>query len=372
MTEMSPERSLGGTAVRHGGNRRVLAARAGRGAGEILDFSASINPLGMPGAVHAALRASLDDLADYPDPDCIALRAAIGAHLDVPPELVLPGNGAEQLIWWLPRLLRARRVVVTAPCYSDYARAAAVWGLPAVAVPLEEQVEFDPDPQALEAVVRPGDLVWIGRPNNPTGRCPAPDLIAGLAEARPAAWWAVDEAFLDFVPGATSTAGLGLGNLITVRSMTKFYALPGLRLGYAVLPGALAAGGRQLLPDWSVSTPAQRAGVAALTDPGLGRFVERTRELIDRERSALSVALRGLGATVIDGAANYLLLRLPGGVPTGTEVADRLLRESGIAVRTCDSFPGLGPRHLRVAVRGSEDNARLVAAIRSVIGRAAR
>lgn len=372
MNETPVSRSGGAPLGHHGGNRRSLAERAGRGAGEILDFSASINPLGMPGAVHAALKASLDDLADYPDPDCVALRAAIGAHLDVPPALVLPGNGAEQLIWWLPRLLRARRVVVTAPCYSDYARAAVVWGLPTVQVPLEERLEFDLDPHALEAAVRPGDLVWIGRPNNPTGRCPAPDLIAGLAEAWPATWWAVDEAFLDFVPGATSVAGLGLGNLITVRSMTKFYALPGLRLGYAVLPGALAADGRQLLPDWSVSTLAQCAGVAALTDPGLGRFVERTRELIDRERSALSGALRGLGATVIDGAANFLLVCLPAGVPTGAEVADRLLREAGIAVRTCDGFAGLGPRHLRVAVRGAAENARLVAAISSVIGRAAR
>jgi histidinol-phosphate/aromatic aminotransferase/cobyric acid decarboxylase-like protein len=238
-----------------------------------------------------------------------------------------------------------------------------------VEVPLVEQADFDLDPNALAAMVRPGDLVWIGRPNNPTGRCPAAALVAGLAAARPTTWWAVDEAFLDFVDGARSVAGLGLGNLITVRSMTKFYALPGLRLGYAVLPGALAARGRELLPDWSVSTPAQAAGAAALTDPALGRFAQRTQALVQRERGVLVGTLRGLGAAVVEGAANYLLLRLPTEAPTGAAVAARLLRESGIAVRTCSGFTGLGARHLRVAVRGPAENARLLAALSAVVGR---
>jgi L-threonine-O-3-phosphate decarboxylase len=352
----------------HGGDRDRLAARAGRPAGEILDFSANINPLGTPARALEALRASLAELGDYPDPACTALRVAIGAHLGVAADRVLPGNGAEQLIWWLPRLLRARRVVVTAPCYLDYRRSAAVWGLEVAQVALDAGSGFVLDAGGLAEQARDGDLVWIGRPNNPTGRMVERDTIAALASARPNVWWAVDEAFVDFVDGAQSVADLGLRNLITVRSMTKFYALAGVRLGYAVLARDLAGTGRRLLPDWSVSTPAQRAGVAVLTDPELGAFAARSRELIRRERAALGAALRELGATVVDGAANYLLLRLPGSAPAGAVVADRLLRQCGIAVRTCDNYVGLDAAYLRVAVRGRADNARLVAGLGGLLG----
>ena len=317
----------------------------------------------MPVSARAALRAALADLGDYPDPDCSELRSAIADHLEVSPERVLPGNGTEQLIWWLPRLLRARRVVVTAPCYLDYRRAAAVWGLDVAEVLLERASDFDLDPARLAAMVRDGDLVWIGRPNNPTGRLVDLDLLGTLASARPRAWWAVDEAFLDFAAGACSAAGLRLDNLLVMRSMTKFYALAGLRLGYAVLPPELVGAGRELLPEWSVSTLAQRAGIAVLTDPGLAAYAARTRELIRRERTALAGALRGLGATVVDAAANYLLLRLPDTAPDGADLAELLLCRFGIAVRTCDDYVGLGGRYLRVAVRGQADNRRLITAL---------
>jgi len=357
----------------HGGNRRALAERAGRAPADILDFSANINPLGMPASALAALRDALARLSDYPDPDCTALRAAVGAHLGVPEGLVLPGNGAEQLIWWLPRLVRAGRIVVTAPCYLDYRRAAAAWGLDVLEVPLDARGDFALDPSRLTAAVRDADLVWIGRPNNPTGRLVDLDTLAVLASARPRTWWAVDEAFLDFVDGARSAAGLGLDNLLVVRSMTKFYALAGLRLGYAVLPRELAMAGRGLLPEWSVSTLAQRAGVAVLTDPGLGAFAARTHALIRREREVLARVLRGLGAGVLDGAANYLLLRLPDRAPVGAELADRLLCGFGIAVRTCEDYAGLDARYLRIAVRGRADNERLLAALAEVLPlRAAR
>jgi L-threonine-O-3-phosphate decarboxylase len=356
--------------ARHGGDRRRLAERAGRRAAEILDFSANVNPLGMPATARSALRASLEELADYPDPACTVLRAAIGAHLDIAPELVLPGNGSEQLIWWMPRLVAAHRVVVTAPCYLDYRRAAAVWGLDVVEVVLDGERGFELNAERLHTQVRDGDLVWIGRPNNPTGRLVDDMTIAALAAARPRVWWAIDEAFLDFVPGAQSTARLGLGNLVTLRSMTKFYALAGLRLGYAVLPAELVAAGHALLPDWSVSTPAQRAGVAVLSDPQRDAYAWRTHTLIGRERAAMSAALRGLGAAVVEGAANYLLLCLPETAPTGAAVAERLLRRSGIAVRTCDDYVGLDRRHLRVAVRTRADNARLIGGLADVLGTA--
>jgi L-threonine-O-3-phosphate decarboxylase len=350
-------------AAGHGGNRLALAARAGRLPADILDFSANINPFGTPEIARAAVQASAAALADYPDPECTLLREAIGAHLDVHPQTVLPGNGAEQLIWWLPRLVAARRVVVTAPCYLDYRRSAAVWGLEVVDVALEEAMQFSLVPQRLDAAAQDGDLVWIGRPNNPTGRCVDLACIRRLAMDRSQVWWAVDEAFIDFVHEPDSAVTLSLSNVIVVRSMTKFYALAGLRLGYAVLSPDLASAGRRLLPDWSVSTPAQRAGHAVLTDPELQAFADASRKLIRRERIALADALRRLGVVVTEGAANYLLLRLPEAGPSAAVLAERLLVEAGIAVRTCSDYVGLTDRHLRIAVRSSVENARLIASL---------
>jgi L-threonine-O-3-phosphate decarboxylase len=352
---------------KHGGDRRALAARAGCAPGELLDFSANINPLGMPPAARRALIESVDALADYPDPACTDLCAAIAAALGVLPAQVLPGNGAEQLIWWLPRILGARRVLVSPPCYLDYARAALVWGLAVLRVPLRAEQGFELDVERLAALARTGDLVWIGQPNNPTGRIIAADALRRAAAARPGVWWAVDEAFIDFADGAVSAVGFGLDNVVVVRSMTKFFALPGLRLGYAVLAPGLASAARGLLPDWSVSTPAQRVGVALLTDPARHDFAERTRRLIRTERALLAAGLRALGASVLDSAANYLLLRLPETAAAGREVADRLLVQHRIAVRTYGTEADLDEQFLRVAVRAADDNRRLLAALGDVL-----
>ncbi len=364
MNEAATGHGVGG----HGGNLRALALRAGCHPKELLDFSANINPLGMPPAVRAALVDALDALAAYPDPDCTALRAAVAQSLGVAPDRLLPGNGAEQLIWWLPRLLRARRLVVMAPSYLDYRRAAAVWGLQVASVALRVEDHFAVDLPAIAATVRDGDLVWLAHPNNPTGRLLDIEAVAAMAISRPDVWWVIDEAFVDFVAEADSAVRLAQANIITVRSMTKFFALPGLRLGYAILAPPLAAAGRRLLPEWSVGTPAQAAGVAAVTDPTLADFTARTQQLIRAQRALLAAGLRGLGAAVVGGAANYLLWRLPRHAPGAIRVADALLRDARIAVRTCGDYPGLDDRWLRVAVRHADENARLLAGIEAVLG----
>lgn len=349
--------------ARHGGDRVALARRSGRPAESLLDFSANINPLGMPASARAALLATIDELGHYPDPACTALRTAIARHLRVAPEQIVVGNGAEQLIWWLPRLLNARRVLVTAPAYVDYRRAAGIWQRPVHSLPLGPDDGFALDLGRLSADVQAGDLIWIGQPNNPTGRLVEPEALHAAVIAHPHADWAIDEAFIDFVAAGASAVGWGLTNLIVVRSMTKFYALAGLRLGYAVLAPERAAEWASLLPEWSVNALAAAAGEALLSDPGLVDFRRRTRQLIGRERKHLSAGLRGLGLRVFDSAANYLLLRLPDAGPQAADLAARLLLDEGIAVRLCCDYPGLDSRYLRVAVRTGAENRRLLTAL---------
>ena len=348
----------------HGGNLSMLSRIAGRPAAEILDFSANINPLGMPPCARSALLRGIDDLGHYPDPDCSDLVAAIGKHLGIDPARVVPGNGAEQLIWWLPRVVGARRVVVTAPAYLDYARAAAAWELPVRTLPLRADAGFALDPERIGAIAEPGDLVWIGHPNNPTGRLAAPGELRPLIAGPPEVCWAID-----LTPLAQDDT-LYLPNLVVVRSMTTFDALAGLRLGYAVMPAALAAAVRARLPDWSVNTLAQLAGTAILRDPALRGFAARTRALIGEQRALLGRNLAESGFHVHDSAANYLLLRLPERAPDAAAVAHRLLQQEGIAVRVCDDYAGLDRRYLRVAVRGAAENAALVGALGDLLSSA--
>ena len=348
---------------RHGGDVERFARLCGRPAETLLDFSSNINPLGMPDAARNALIAAVDTLGRYPDPTCAELRRVIGERLDVDPARIIAGNGAEQLIWWLPRVLESRRVVVTAPCYLDYERSARVWSVPVAVLDLIEEECYRLQPQRLASLVRDGDLVWIGQPNNPTGTLVDAASLRQVVAAHPMVDWAIDEAFIDFVEQGETAVGWGLPNLVVLRSMTKFYALAGLRLGYAVTTTARAAQYARLLPEWSVNLFASTAGIAVLEDARRQEFVARTLSLVSTERQRLSQRLRDLGCHVYEGAANYLLLRLRDDHPPGAGVARRLLAEYGIAVRVCDNYRALDTRHLRIAVRNATDNQQLLAAL---------
>ncbi len=317
----------------------------------------------MPAAARAALIAAVDDLGHYPDPACTVLRAAIGDHLGISAERILPGNGAEQLIWWLPRLLEARRVLVTAPAYVDYQRAAEVWQRRLHSIRLLPEEGFALDLRWLTTQLHAGDLVWLGQPNNPTGRLIDPRALKLVVETHPLVDWAIDEAFIDFVSGAESAVRWELPNLIVIRSMTKFYALAGLRLGYAVLSAERAAAFARLLPEWSVNALAAAAGSALLKDPELEMFAQRTHQLIDGERLRLGEALRGQGLQVFESVANYLLLRIPDAGPSAAELASQLLQSEGIAVRVCSNYKGLDSNYLRIAVRTELENRRLLEAM---------
>jgi threonine-phosphate decarboxylase len=197
-------------------------------------------------------------------------------------------------------------------------------------------------------------LVFLCNPNNPTGdalrRDEVIEVVDRLRERK--ASLIVDEAFADFAPEVSVVAEVGEG-LYVARSFTKFFAIPGLRLGCLVCPEPIRA--QELQPSWSVNAVAAAAGAAAVRDGG---FVAATLAEVARLREELFEALQALpGLSPFRGAANFLLVGGPEGLPA------RLARR-GVLVRGCEPFPGLGPGYFRVAVRGSADNERLLAAIR--------
>ncbi|MFO7605606.1 MAG: cobyric acid synthase [Desulfurivibrionaceae bacterium] len=341
----------------HGGNLRELAARTGVDPARILDFSASINPLGPPEYLRMVVSRSLEKLAHYPEPHSEGLRGALSGILAVAPDRLAVANGSTEIIYALPRALGCRRAVIPVPAYSDYEKAARLHGLEVVQPLLAEENGFRPDFAELAAQLRDGDLLYLGRPNNPTGVSFAAEPLLALAAAHPGVYFAVDESFHEFISEESGLISAAMpDNLIVFRSLTKFYAIPGLRLGFvAASPATAALVGRQLLP-WTVNTLAQEIGAKAVNDR---RYAKRSREYVRAAREELQAGLAAIpGLQVFPGEANYLLVKLENKGGSVARLAEKLLADSArpIAIRDCVNFSGLGRGFFRVAVRSGRDN----------------
>ncbi len=366
----------------HGGNVESLARQSGKAVEEILDFSANINPLGPPQWLPVLIRSLIDSLVHYPDPHCTSLIQAAAETLGIPEEEIVAGNGSSELLYVLPRLLKgslkAKRALIPVPAYGDYAVAAHQAGLRVVTMPLREQDDFVLDLAGLEARMKDDDAIFMGQPSNPTGYLCDPGELRALAARHPGTTFVIDEAFADFIDGLDCLTFRRLPNMLILRSLTKFYAIPGLRLGYAVAEREIAGALRELIPTWSVNTLAQAIGEKALRDK---KYAEHTRNTVRSLREGLSDGLSKIsGVTVYPGRANYLLLRIhrqsdgPRNRRAGRDNPDareiaRLLLAEGIAVRVCDTMDGLDGRFFRVAVRTEQENARLLSALENTLHR---
>lgn len=353
----------------HGGNLRRLAAASGLAMSELLDFSASINPLGPPEYLRPLMSRNLEALLHYPDPEYGELRQAAAFRFSVDPSQIIVGNGSTEIIHALPHALGVRRAVIPAPSYLGYHEAFAALGGQVIYVPLSPEHDFVIDWHALAEVIVGGEAVFLGQPNNPTGRCFDLAQLEKLMIRFPTTYFVVDEAFLDFVVGQPSalTVLSQYQNLVVLRSLTKFYAVPGLRLGLAFASAGLAAKIRAQLPPWSVNALALAFGTKVLLDD---EYAVQTQEVVSRLRQDLAEAMAALpGIKVFPGQANYLLCQwrtVPAGFRTGSEVYAALLAK-GVAVRDCVNFPSLGADFFRVAVRSSDENTVLLKALGSIV-----
>ncbi len=352
----------------HGGNLDRLARESGRSAGDILDFSANINPLGPPEWLRPLISRQVSRLIHYPDPDAGALKAAIATRYQVETNQVLVGNGSTELLYLLAHTVGTSRAIIPVPSYADYARAAHLAGLEPINIPLRPEDGFQLDTVRLDAMLRDPATVFLGRPNNPTGQVMSAEALRSIARAHPHSGFVVDEAFGDFVDGFDSLVVRRPRNVAVLLSLTKIFAVPGLRLGCAIADADRVRRVEALQPPWSVNTLAQAVGVAALQDV---EYVRRTRERVGEERVRLQADLQGVGGLVVHpGAANFLLLRLDVSDWPASRLAERLLKDHGIAIRVCDNFKGLDDHYFRVAVRTREENERLVDALQDCLATA--
>lgn len=343
----------------HGGNLVEAANKYGIPVEKFVDFSANINFLGVPASVEKAIRNSLHLVACYPDPQCRALKQALHCYTGVEESNLLVGNGASELIFLVVRALKPRRVLLLNPTFGEYARAVTAVGGEISSVFLLPENGFLISLLQIAPFLREFDLLFLCNPNNPTGTLWKREEVIELIEKAAVENTAVvvDEAFMDFVEEAADFAVLKevehYSNLIVLRSLTKYFALAGIRLGYIAAPKGFIQEMEKLRDPWSVNWLAQVAGVAALRDQ---EYQEKTRWLMRAERDFLYQGLASIPfLQVWPSAANFFLVRLLVKGFTAKDLQERLAGR-GVLIRRGDSFPGLGPEYFRVAVRKREEN----------------
>jgi threonine-phosphate decarboxylase len=350
----------------HGGTVFALSRRLGIAPEEIADFSASINPLGLSDSVRDSIVAALDSLVHYPDADCAGLKQALAEAHGLTTAHVAVANGSTELIYQIPAMLPGRRALIVAPAFSEYGNALAQHGWQVRRLLLSPADGFRLDPAALHDALAVGcDALYLCNPGNPSGTLYPPELIREVYRLcrTSGTFLVLDEAFMDFCEEASAKGIVAAEEHgLVLRSMTKFFGIPGLRLGYALAHPALIGRleGRGI--PWCVNTLAQVAGTAALRD---SEYRRRTIAYVGRERSLLCERLsRFPQLSAYPSRANFLLVKISGGL-TAAGLRERLLAQR-ILIRDCANFTGLDDRFFRIAVRTAEENQRLLAGLEGI------
>lgn len=369
MTYASPEKkSNESERAAHGGRVYDAARRWGISPDEVIDFSANINPVGPPREVIAAIRSGLKPATVRAYPDAYTFVRALAHKHHLRPDQVIVGSGASSLMYAILRAILPKRVLILEPAFGEYSRACAAVKAEVASWLLTEGDGFTPAFSSLDRAIKEHefDLLILNSPHNPSGTLYARESLLSLADMAEAHNVAVmlDEAFVDYLPQASLLSlAATRTQLVVLRSLTKFYAMPGLRVGYAVCGAKLAAKIRRQIDPWSISSVALEAGCAALDADDFGT---ESRAANIRARGDFADALSSIGLRVFPSVTNFLLAKLPRG--SGTEIAGWLESER-ILIRQCDSFPGLGDVYIRLAVRSSRDNRRLVSLIEAWLKR---
>lgn len=333
--------------------------------GDLIDFSSNINPLGLPKGLKEEVLKGFEDIRAYPDIQYRHLKSHLGAYLNCPRENVMVGNGAMDLINNFTILFP--RVLVFIPSFSEYEKRGQAHGRDIVR--LEYKEDFTIDLDALGRVIRPRDLLILGNPNNPTGlRIDRKQLmeVYRLVVDREA-YLLLDEAFYEFAPKDYDSIEIfkeyDFKNVGVIRAATKFFALPGLRLGYGSASRPMVEKYSRVEMPWSLNSFADLAGQYIFKDKA---YIEESRNYINRERDFLQKELSRIkGIQAYQSHANYILIRLE---DWQEEFAFKFFLARGILVRKCSSFPGLEGDFIRIAIRNREDNEKIIRAFKELEG----
>ncbi len=349
----------------HGGNVLQMAAQFHVDPKMVLDFSANINPMGLPDSLQTAIIEHLTDAEQYPDIEYTELHQAIAFHIGCDANFVLAGNGATELIFLWVHYFRPRRAMIIEPTFAEYRRALERYECDIESYPLLEQDNYQLTEAFLNSLNAGLDCLFLCTPNNPTGLMPEPALLEKIiikCQALNIALF-VDESFIDFLPHATNCSSLlsQYSHLYVLRSLTKFYAMPGLRLGYLLSSDiSLLNKIRDQREPWTINTFAALSADIVLNDDD---YNQATYTWLAQEQRYLFDALNQFPSlSVLKPSANYIFFTVAGDI----DLQSKLMGHQ-ILIRSCANYPQLNQQHYRIAIKSHQDNMRLIEALNEVL-----
>lgn len=352
----------------HGGNIWQYPGSLRRA---IVDFSVNTNPLGTAKKIKSSIVRNLDKIDYYPDPESKHLKKGLAKFHRLSSHNFLIGNGSIELIHLIPRALKAKVALIPIPTFSEYEFAVKANNAKCLYVKSIEKNNFKIDISGLMRCIPKADLVFLCNPNNPTGWALERHEILSLLKAckKFNATLVIDEAFMDFVAPhnriAMDAESVKTKNLLVLRSLTKFFVLPGIRIGYVIgHKDTIDKLSRHTYP-WNVNTLAQIIAEEAIDDK---QYVARTQSIVPEERAYLYENLNNIrGIRVYPSTANFLLCKLKDARVKNTANLSEGLIARGVLIRNCDNFRGLDDRFFRIAVKNREANIKLIAALRTIL-----
>ena len=347
--------------VRHGGNILEATLKYGLRDKTVIDFSSNINPLGFPPGLKKVIIGNIEKIKDYPDSECRLLRQTLAVKLNIPQDNLLIGNGSVELIFLATAALKLKRASIPVPAFGEYERAVELSGgkavFPAMSV------------DKIAKSIKGRDSLFISNPNNPLGSLLDPDHMKYLVRrcAKENIFLIVDEAFMDFVKDGKKVSllkdTLKNKNLLVLRSLTKFFALPGLRAGYLAAGRKVIRKMSYFRQPWSVNSLAQACAEYAIKDDC---FIQKSINYISGARDRLFNALNKTSyLKPYPAAANFIFCEITKVGLNSRKICD-YCGKRGLLIRDCSDFRGLNNHFIRIAVRKDNENNNLVKVLNEI------
>lgn len=325
----------------------------------VVDYSVNINPLGVSDNIRQAIISSIDNICKYPDIGGNAAKKAISKHLNTDIQNIVMGNGASELIYLYARAIQPKKVLIIEPTFNEYRRAFTLAGSEIYSYILDSNDDFTFDIDAFcnkVEEVKP-DVVVLCNPNNPTGKYIGIDLISKIVDIvkQENSFLFIDESFVEFTGNDPIGSVIGYEWILSLRSMTKYYAVPGLRIGYAVSNEKVIEMMERYKEPWTMNTFALDIVPKVIEDM---EFHRKVMQWVTGEREFMYDALRKVDILkVYKSYSNFFLCELK--YFSGNKLNEELLKDD-MFVRVCDDFVSLSDRFVRIALKGREDNIKLV------------
>ena len=356
----------------HGSDLEKIEAVYGIKKEDITSFSANVNPLGISPKMRATLIDRIDAVTAYPDREYTALRKQIGAYVNTPYENILVGNGSTELISLFIQIKHPKKALILAPTYSEYEREISLGGGTCLYYALKEEEDFLLNVEDFKNSLNDGvELLVICNPNNPTSTAIPQNTMRQVLDTckQRGIFVMADETYVEFAPDYAAVDSIPLtleyDNLVILRGVSKFFASPGLRLGYAV------TGNHALLQEintrknpWTINTLAAIAGELMFSDT---EYIEATKTLIQSERARIYKELKTWDSVkVYEPTANFILVKILKEGVTADDLFDHAIRK-GLMIRNCSSFPFLGNQYFRFCFMSPEKNTELLETLKELL-----